>query len=102
MSVPPSVVDTSGNISVHGREGAVILVTLSGVTASDLSFEIQGSQAISLTATGAPDQYQLVITQTVVDAVPDGGAMFALRNLAGVVPVVEWEGTIKRRGFTAP
>lgn len=101
MAGPPELVDRSGNISVHGREGAVILVTLPGVTADQLSFEIVGAAPLTLTATGTTDQYQLVIPQSVVDALPIGGALFALRVTGGAAPLVFWEGTITRRGFIA-
>lgn len=102
MSVPPALVGANGDISIHGREGAVIVVQITGTSAANLSFEIVGATPITLTDTGTTDQYQLVIPQVVVDAMPGQGTQFALRLLGGAAPMVVWEGSIKWRGFTAP
>lgn len=102
MSVPAPLVANNYDISVHGREGATILLLIPGTTAGNLSFEIVGAAAIGLTATATTDQYQLVIPQAVIDAIPGRGALFALRLLGGTAPIVLWEGVIKWRGFVAP
>lgn len=99
MSKPSPIVDANGDISVHRSEGAIITVTVPGVTAGQLSFLIQGQVAIGATATGVQDQYQIAIPQTVVNCLPAVGTLFALRVSGGPVPLIYWEGTITPRGF---
>jgi hypothetical protein len=106
MAKPVDTITDDLDIDVHTREGvSTPVIEMEGdvqidISTRDLTFEIKGIAAIVLASHPTdPKGRWLTIGEDVVRKIPKDGAEFILLNRSGDVPVVEWEGMIRRRGW---
>lgn len=106
MAKPVDTITQDLDIDVHTREGLSIpFIEMEGDTQIDIStrdlvFEIKGVGVIPLGAHPSDAKGRwLTIGDEIVRKIPKDGAEFILLNRSGDVPVVEWEGMIRRRGW---
>jgi hypothetical protein len=102
----PAMIDRQGNISLNGREGAVIPVQYHDendvaldISEAVLFFEVAGKLRKALEPGADATERLIVLTQADVALVSKTpGNAFVVRDETGDVPDVLWEGMISRRG----
>ena len=105
MRKMPPLISEDGTITIHGQEGAEIFITLADdagqprdVSGVSVDFKIPGFTK-SLTATGAPGELRLLLTQTDLPNLIGKVVDYAIIESTGIVPTVHYYGKLVMLGW---